>query len=574
MEFEQTIVKMIQKKIKEIYGKSIELNLEFPPKIELGDLAINCFAIGRQVGKQPNEIASELVDELKNEPMLENVSATGPYVNLKIKSEYLFGGVINEVRPKPDQKECVMVEYLQPNTNKPLHLGHVRNGCLGMAISNILKANNYKVIKANLINDRGIHISKSMLAWQKWGNDETPESSGLKGDHFVGKWYIRYSQEVEAHPELEDEARELLQKWEANDKDVIELWKKMNSWVLAGFAITNADFGFVFDVEYFESNTYKEGKKIIEEGIEKKIFYKDSDGNIVVDLPTEEFGLDQNGQKKKVTLQRSDGTSLYMTQDLGTAKLKFGQYKLDKSIYIVGSEQEYHFKCLFSILKRLGYEWADKCYHLSYGMVYLPEGKMKSREGKVVDADDLLSQMTHLAEQEISSRDEKNSISKEEIEKRAAKIALAAIKFYLLKTNPKNDIYFDPKESIALEGATGPYCQYAYARAGKILEKAGDVQGDQADFSVLGNPEERILAQRLMNLNSQLEQAAKDYNPSKLAVAVYDLAAGFNQFYQKHQVINIEEEKIKITRIALVKATKEALSRGLLLLGIEPLPEM
>lgn len=567
----EKLTQKINQLISKVFGEKVEVSIEFPPKIELGDLTINCFGLARDLHKNPQEIAKEIGESIGEMPEIEKAEATGAYLNLTLKNAALFELIANP--EKGETKEKVMVEYLQPNTNKPLHLGHVRNGCLGMAMSNILAANDHEVIKANLINDRGIHICKSMLAWLKWGEGDTPQSTGMKGDHFVGMWYVKFALESENDPNLENEARELLQKWEANDEKTLEVWKKMNGWVIKGFGETNKNFGFKFDHEYFESETYKVGKEIIQEGLKKGIFYKDKDGAVVVDLPKEEFGLDKDNKTKKVTLQRADGTSLYMTQDLGTAKLKFDEFKIDRSIYVVGSEQEYHFKCLFAILEMLGYPFAKNCYHLSYGMVYLPDGKMKSREGKVVDADELLTEMEKLAAEEIAKRLGETKLDKEEIEKRAHVIGLGAIKFYLLKTSARNDIYFNPEESISFDGFTGPYCQYAYARATKILTKSG-CDWKTADLAVLGNDEERLIAQKMIILSLQTKTAADEKNPMKVAVAVYDLAVAFNQFYQKHPVLNAEDEKVKIARLSLVDATRKAIKEGLGLLGIDVLEEM
>jgi arginyl-tRNA synthetase len=471
----------------------------------------------------------------------------------------------------------VMVEYLSPNTNKPLHLGHMRNGSLGMALSNILKASNFEVIRANLVNDRGVHICKSMLAWLRWGGEETPESTGLKGDHFVGKWYVRYAIEADKDPHLDEEVQEMLQKWEAGDPETIKLWEKMNKWVYDGFAETYQNLGLQFDVFFYESETYKSGKDIITEGISKKVFYQDVKGNVVFDLPEEKFGLNKGGQPKKVTALRSDGTSVYITQDIGTSVLKMNDYDLSRSIYVVGSEQIHHFQCLFEILKKLGYDWAGGLFHLSYGMVYLPEGKMKSREGKVVDADNLIGEVKQLAVEEIRKRyaDDKH-ISEEDIEERAGKVAVGAIKFYLLRVSTSQDIHFDPKESLSFEGFTGPYCQYAYARICGILRNAKKKAENftQADFSLLGNPEELLLLQKMIQFPFEVEKAANEYSPIKVLSQTYEVAKAFNQFYNAHSVLQAEDEKLVVARLELIKATAVVIKNGLELLGIEVMEKM
>jgi arginyl-tRNA synthetase len=464
------ILNQTEEAVKKVFGEKPEiLHLGFPPEVNLGDFSVECFPFAKQFKKSPTEIAKLLVDEIPSGTIIQKAEAVGPYLNFKVLNAVLFGDVCAEITAKGDafgnssigHEQRVMVEYLSPNTNKPLHLGHIRNGALGMSVSNLLEATGHTVIKANLVNDRGVHICKSMLAWQKWANGATPKSEGVKGDHFVGQWYVRYAQEAEKKVHLEEEIQEMLQKWEFGDSETIELWKTMNSWVYDGFAETYQKLGLEFDTFYYESDTYKLGRDIIEEGLAKKVFYQDDRGAIIFDLPEAEFGRDKQGQLKKVTVLRADGTSVYMTQDIGTALLKVTEHKLDRSIYVVGSEQNHHFQCLFKILESLGYPWAKGCYHLSYGMVYLPEGKMKSREGKIVDADDLIEEMQELATEEIRKRDPENNLSEKEIKNRAAKIGVGAIKFYLLRVRPSQDIHFDPEESISFEGFTGPYCQYA-----------------------------------------------------------------------------------------------------------------
>lgn len=562
-----------------------ELCLTFPPNIELGDFTVECFPLSKQMRQSPAQIAQSIVAKISTDDLIQEVKPVGPYLNFKILPRALFGDVCTEIISQDqtfgnsslDQGKRVMVEYLSPNTNKPLHLGHLRNGALGMAIANLFEASGHKVIKATLINDRGVHICKSMLAWQKWAQGATPESTGNKGDHFVGRWYVRYAQESDQDPHLEDEIQAMLQKWEACDKKTIELWKTMNDWVYAGFDETYKNFGLKFDIFYYESKTYRLGKDIAAEGIKKKVFYYDDRGAIVFDLP-QDFGRDKDGGFRKVTVLRADGTSVYITQDLGTAVLKANEHQLDCSIYVVGREQEHHFKCLFKIMESLGYLWANGLYHLSYGMVYLPEGKMKSREGKVVDADDLIAEMTALAAEEIKKRDPENKLSEIEVQKRAAKIGVGAIKFYLLRVSPKQDIHFDPKESISFDGTTGPYCQYAYARCSGILRNVKEakiaVNADDIDFAILGNIEERLLIKKLLQFPDVIKSASMQFNPGHLAIHLHETAQVFNQFYHQHSVLAAEKQNLIKARLALVQAAAIVLKKGLNLLGIEALDEM
>lgn len=618
-----------------------------PPQVEMGDFTIECFPLAKSLKQAPPQIATALAAAISADEIIDSVVAVGPYVNFKIKNDVLFGGVVGEILLEQwDDKSAekngmikataksasapaksarrVMVEYLSPNTNKPLHLGHLRNGALGMSLSNIFHSIGDNVIKTSIINDRGIHVCKSMLAWKKWGNGETPESTKEKGDHFVGRWYVRFAQEEKNNPALIDEVQDMLRQWEQGDAQVLALWKQMRQWVLDGFNQTNELLGFRFDIDYFESDVYEQGKDIVERGLAKGVFRNNEKGNAVFDLPVEEFGKDEDGQQRVVTVLRPDGTSLYTTQDLGLAVKRMAEYHLNKLIYVVGSEQTYHFKTLFAMLAALGYEWADKLYHLSYGMVYLPEGKMKSREGTVVDADALVATMRDMARGEIKARDGANELSAseikarlevpkgnnsaddgpdsggpslpvEEIERRSLAIGLAAIKFYLLRTKPGNDIYFDPKESISFEGFTGPYCQYSYARAKSIVRQAesefsGRAGGGRAqakseagryaraggvkpDFSQLGSNDERELLRNIATLPQAIQRAAEDHNPSHLATHVFETAQSFNQFYGSSHVLKAEPA-IRAARLSLVQAAAARLRYGLELLGIEVLEEM
>ena len=581
----QTILNIISAAAERAYGQRPgPLEIGFPPNAGMGHFAVGCFPLAKQFRKSPAEIAGNIVSHIQVDGFITNVGAAGPYINLRISGEVLFGEVCNHIinldaaygTSSTRQGRRAMVEYLAPNTNKPLHLGHLRNGALGMAVANMYQATGHQVVKANLVNDRGVHICKSMLAWQRWGNGTTPESEGLKGDNFVGKYYVRYAQEAEKDENLETEIQQMLQQWEAGDPATIELWKKMNGWVYDGFAETYRRFGLEFDAYYYESDTYKLGKDIIQQGLEKKAFALDQNGNTVFFLPEADFGRDKNGEPKRVTVLRADETALYITQDIGTAILKFNDHNLDDSIYVVGSEQEYHFKCLFAMLNALGYGWAKNCYHLSYGMVYLPEGKMKSREGKIVDADDLISEMVKLAKNEIHLRDPAGSLTEEDIQSRAEKIGVGAIKFYLLRVRPNQSINFDPAESISFDGFTGPYCQYAYARISGILAKAenGLIELKKPDFNRLGNAEEVLLLQKLIEFPTEVQSAVRDLNPSKLAVHIFDTAKSFNQFYNKHPVLQAEGQELVCARLELIKATATVLKNGLGWLGVEVLENM
>jgi arginyl-tRNA synthetase len=582
-DLEQKIIKRLEEAAENSLGEKPEnIRLIFPPEPKLGDFTFECFSLAKKLKKTPVEIASAISSEIKPDEIIAEINATGPYVNMKLDNGALFS-VVEKVNSQKDnfgnsligKDEKVMIEYLGPNTNKPLHLGHARNGSLGMALSNILEKTGHKVLKANLINDRGIHISKSMLAYQKWGEDSTPESMKMKGDHFVGHWYVCYNEELKNNPDLDNEIKEMLKKWESGDKETLELWKKMNNWVYEGWKETYEELGFEFDKVNYESETYKLGKEVVEKGLEKGIFEKSTDGSIIFNLTEKEFGLDKEGKPKKITLVRADGTSVYITQDIGTAVSRFEESDLTRLIYIVGSEQDYHFRCLFKILDSLGYPWAKNLYHLSYGMITLPEGKMKSREGKVVDADDLISEVRELASKEVRKRFEKEKISEEEITERAKKIGTGAIKFYFLRVNPKEEVEFNPKESVSFDGFTGPYCQYAYARIASILRKSGVDNFGEVDYSVLGNNlEERELIQKIIQFPEKIEKASLERNPSIIALYIFETAQLFNKFYQKHKVLNAETEELKNSRLSLIQAIQILLKVGLNLLGIETLGKM
>ena len=581
----KTLVEKISTAAQKIYDQAPDnLEIGFPPSTDLGHFAVACFPLAKQFRKSPADIARSLAANLAPDKVLLKAIATGPYVNLTVSSAVLFGDICAQIISNENSygesprglNKRVMVEYLSPNTNKPLHLGHLRNGALGMSVARLYEATGHRVVKANLINDRGVHICKSMLAWQNWGDGSTPASAGKKGDHFVGDWYVRFAREADKDPDLEKQVQQMLQRWEAGDPETVNLWKKMNSWVYDGFSRTYHDFGLEFDVFYYESDTYKLGKDVIQKGLEAGVFSTDAHGNTVFQLPAAEFGQEKNGDAKKVTVLRPDGTSLYISQDIATSILKKEEHHLDFSIWVVGSEQEYHFKCLFQILADLGYDWAKDCYHLSYGMVYLPEGKMKSREGKIVDADDLIAEIKNLAAAEIRQRDPEKTLSDGEVKRRAEIIGIGAVKYYLLRVRPTQSINFDPAESISFDGFTGPYCQYAYARICGILEKAASagVNPENADFALLGNTEELQLLQKLMEFPAEVEGAARELNPSRIAVHVFNTAKAFNQLYNKHQVIQAGDEQLAGARLALIRATAVVLKKGLDLLGIEVLENM
>ncbi len=488
---------------------------------------------------------------------IERTEIVDNFLNIFIKKPILFQSIISETsRSKKRNGEKVVIEYLGPNTNKPLHLGHIRNGAIGTSMANIFEELGYEVSRVNMVNDKGIHICKSMLAYQKWGKKQTPESMEMKGDHFVGYWYVVYSQKET--PELKKEVQEMLQKWEKGDKKIIELWQKMNNWFYQGIKKTYERFNFNFDKEYFESNTYKLGKEIVEKGLKEKLFYRGKEGDVLFDLPEKQFGVDKDGVKRKVTLLREDGTSVYLTQDIGTAVLRKKDYDFDRLIYVVCLEQKYHFRCLFFVLKALGYSWAEECFHLSYGMVFLPEGKMKSREGKIVDADNLIEELQTLIEK-------KYGVEK----KKALKIALSAVNFNLLSIQSNQEIHFNPEKSIALEGKTGPYCQYSLVRALSILEKKEPV--DKLDFSQLKEEKEIVLIRQLGLFPEILERAKRDYDPGLMAKYIYELAKIFNQFYAECPVLKSRNFR---ERIQLTEAFANVMKKGLSILNIPLLEKM
>lgn len=542
------------------------MRLETPPDPEMGDLAFPCFPLAKIFKLAPPKIAERMAARMVPSAEIERVLPQGGYLNLFYNKTKFIEMVLREIYEKKESygnTDCwngqtILIEYSSPNTNKPLHLGHLRNNVLGMAAANLMEGLGCRVVKANLVNDRGVHICKSMLAYQRWGGGETPESSGMKGDHLVGKYYVLFETKLKEDPGLDEEVQALLQKWEAGDKETVSLWKKMNDWVYLGFKKTYSRMGTAFDQWYFESETYSLGKQIVQEGLEKGVFYKRPDGAVEVDLTGQGFD-------KKVLL-RPNGTAVYMTQDLGTAKRKYEDYAFSRSIYVVAHEQDYHFNVLFKILELLGFEWARVCVHLSYGMVDLPEGKMKSREGKVVDADDLLDELKAMAKAAIIER--RGDFEEEELENRSEEIGQGALKFFLLKVNPRNNIQFNPKEAIAFEGATGPYIQYSHARIQSIIRKAGKVSLDSPDLSPLGNKEEFSLAKQLYNFPFEMQKAAEEYNPSRVCEAALQIARELSKFYKEHQVLRAEREESRAARLFLIHCTALVLKKALTLLGV------
>ncbi len=563
-EFKKDAVKIASKTVPNISDSMIEI----PKDTALGDLALPCFLFSKELKKSPNEIAKLIADNSQPSDLIDKIIATGPYVNFFIKKAKFAERILTEVaklkqiygKSLMGKGKTIVVEFSQPNTNKPQHVGHVRNDVLGAAISAVLDFSSYKAIKANIINDRGIHICKSMLAYQKWGENREPDK---KPDHFVGDFYVLFNNNAKENPEIEEEAYEMLRLWEAGDKDIRALWKKMNNWVLKGFDETYDRLGTKFDVIQYESELYEKGRKIVEEGFEKGLLKKNAEGAIYAEL--EDLGVPD-----KVVL-RADGTAIYVTQDIYLAKLRYEQYNFDRAIYVVGSEQNLYFRQLFAIMKRLGFEFSDRLYHKSYGMVNLPEGKMKSREGTVVDADDIITEMFTLAREEIMAR--YSDLTENEVNKRANAIGIGAIKFFMLKQDSVKDILFDPKESISFEGETGPYVQYSYARICSILKKYGKPVSESADFSLLSTAQEQNLVKTLSEFDIHVEDAAKNLDPSKVAHYLIKLSQAFNEFYHACPVLT-EEQELKKARILLIYCVRQVLANGLNLLGIEMLEEM
>ncbi len=589
MKIEEQLLQSAKEAIKALYGADVEdnlLQLQKTKKEFEGNLTLVVFPLLRTSKKKPEETAGEI-----GAWMAEHCDAIASYnvvkgfLNLVI-SQKAWLGLLNDIDSDPhfgekkatDRSPLVMIEYSSPNTNKPLHLGHVRNNLLGWSLAQIMEANGNRVVKTNIVNDRGIHICKSMLAWQKWGNGETPESSGKKGDHLIGDYYVafdkHYREEVkelvgkgmdeeQAKQEapLIKEAHEMLVKWEQNDPEVRALWKKMNDWVYAGFDETYKALGVGFDKIYYESQTYLKGKAKVEEGLKKGLFERHEDNSVWADLTNE--GLDQK------LLLRSDGTSVYMTQDIGTAEMRYEDYPIDKMIYVVGNEQNYHFQVLSILLDRLGFKWGKELVHFSYGMVELPNGKMKSREGTVVDADDLIAAMIEDARRTSDELGKFDDMSEEERQEIARIVGLGALKYFILKVDARKNMLFNPEESIDFNGNTGPFIQYTHARIRSILRKA---QASPNPLQVEGaclNGKEIELVQKMNDYAAVVEQAGKDYSPSGIANYCYELTKEFNQWYHDYSILGAEDEATRDLRLVIARNVAKIIKNGMALLGIE-----
>ncbi len=586
MTIENIIVQQIQKAVSALYQTEIgsdSIVIQETRKEFEGQVTAVTFPFTRFSKKTPEQTGTEIGEYLKdNVKEVEDFNVIKGFLNLSIADSYWVDELLNTIHSSsfgqfPSKGQKVMVEYSSPNTNKPLHLGHVRNNLLGYSVAQILSANGYEVIKVNLVNDRGIHICKSMLAWQLFGNGETPESSQLKGDHLVGKYYVifdkEYKKQIEAlinEGQTEDEAKknapiikeaqEMLLKWEAGDKKVIELWSMMNDWVYSGFELTYKMLGVDFKKYYYESDTYLLGKDTIQEGLEKGVFFKKDDGSVWIDLT--EDGLDQ-----KLVL-RADGTSVYITQDLGTAQLKYDDFKMNKSIYVVGNEQDYHFKVLFLILQKLGQTWAKGLFHLSYGMVDLPSGKMKSREGTVVDADELMDEMILTAQERTEELGKVEGFTEQEKKDLYNMIGLGALKFFLLKVEPKKRLLFDPNESIDFQGHTGPFIQYTHARIRSVMAKAEYKNKISSKYSNALTALEKDLIVNLAKYPDVIAASAKEYSPAHIANYVFESAKLFNKFYHEESILKAEDPDVRNFRLDLSAATASTINKGMKLLGI------
>lgn len=592
MKIEDKLVTSVISGLKALYRQDVpaaQVQLQKTKKEFEGHLTLVVFPFLKMSKKGPEQTAQEIGEYLKaNEPAVAAFNVIKGFLNLTVASATWIE-LLNEIHADAqygivsadENAPLVMIEYSSPNTNKPLHLGHVRNNLLGNALANIVMANGNKVVKTNIVNDRGIHICKSMLAWQKYGKGETPESSGKKGDHLVGDYYVAFDkhykaevaelmekgmskEEAEAASPLMNEAREMLVKWEAGDPEVRALWQMMNNWVYTGFDETYRKMGVGFDKIYYESNTYLEGKEKVMEGLEKGFFFKKEDGSVWADLTAE--GLDHK------LLLRGDGTSVYMTQDIGTAKLRFADYPIDKMIYVVGNEQNYHFQVLSILLDKLGFEWGKSLVHFSYGMVELPEGKMKSREGTVVDADDLMAEMIATAKETSQELGKLDGLTQEEADDIARIVGLGALKYFILKVDARKNMTFNPKESIDFNGNTGPFIQYTYARIRSVLRKAaeaGIVIPEVLPANIELSEKEEGLIQMVADFAAVVRQAGEDYSPSGIANYVYDLVKEYNQFYHDFSILREENEDVKLFRIALSANIAKVVRLGMGLLGIE-----
>ncbi|MGN7706206.1 arginine--tRNA ligase [Chryseobacterium sp. D764] len=559
--------------------KDIKLEVQENKTEFEGDFTIVTFPLVKQLKKNPESIGVELGEALTEQTeIFESFNVVKGFLNVKVKNQLFvdnFRSVSKNFSVIEKKNATVMVEYSSPNTNKPLHLGHIRNNLLGFSVAQILKEAGYDVIKTQIINDRGIHICKSMLAWEKFGNGETPATTNTKGDKFVGNYYVEFDknykkeiaelveqgageEQAKKDAPVMKEAQKMLLDWENGDATVRALWEEMNSWVYKGFNETYKRLGVDFDQVQYESNTYILGKDLIQAGLDKGVLYQKEDGSVWCDLTDE--GLDQK------LLLRSDGTSVYMTQDLGTAVERFKQNNIQKLIYTVGNEQDYHFQVLFKILKKLGYEWADQLFHLSYGMVELPEGKMKSREGTVVDADDLMQEMYETAKSKAQELGKLETLSEEDKEISYETVGLGALKYFMLKVDPKKKMLFNPAESIDFNGNTGPFIQYTYARIQSLLSKAGTLQTETADIEL--NQSEKELIMQLTNFKTVVAKSAETLSPALVANYVYDLVKAYNSFYQNNPILNQEDENVKQFRLNISDITAKTIKKSLELLGI------
>lgn len=583
MNLKKQVIEIVSNSVQTIYGITPErLEIQNTRKEFDGDYTLVVFPLIQLLKKKPEDIGNEIGEFLKTNHKIKDFNVVKGFLNLSFENQFLLDGIIENAEnktfgftPETDDSASVMVEYSSPNTNKPIHLGHIRNNLLGYSVSQILKAAGNKVQKIQIINDRGIHICKSMLAWEKFGNGETPASSGMKGDHLVGKYYVEFDKhyrveikdlvekgqsedEAKKNAPLFLEAQEMLREWEAGDEKVRSLWETMNGWVYDGFGKTYKRLGVDFDHYQYESNTYLLGKDLIQKGMDQGVFYPKEDGSVWIDLT--EDGLDE-----KLVL-RSDGTSVYITQDFGTAVERFETFDLDKLIYVVGNEQDYHFKVLFLILKKLGYDWAQTLEHLSYGMVDLPEGKMKSREGTVVDADEIMEEMHQTAKEISMELGKLEDYSDEEKEKLYEIIGMGALKYFILKVDPKKRILFDPKESVDFNGNTGPFIQYAFARIQSILRKEKPTYFDLTSIEL--NEAEKEIIRHLNNYEETIQKAATELSPALVTNYTYDLVKHFNHFYQNHSILKAEEENVKNFRLYLALWTSNVIASSFNLLGI------
>ena len=581
---EEFITSVVARATEELYGVSDNLQIQKTRKEFEGDYTVVVFPLLRASKKSPEATATELGEKITSTtPEIKSFNVIKGFLNLVVDSSFWsarFSEIIateNFGMAEPSGR-TIMIEYSSPNTNKPLHLGHIRNNLLGYSVATILKANGHNVIKVNLVNDRGIHICKSMLAWQLYGGGETPQSSGMKGDHLVGKYYVEFDKHYKAEvKELvaggmsEDEAKkkapimlqaqEMLRKWEAKDPEVYSLWETMNGWVYEGFDVTYKALGVDFDKVYYESQTYLLGKSLVEDGLQKGVFFRKEDNSVWIDLEAD--GLDQK------LLLRGDGTSVYMTQDLGTALSRFEENSLDDMIYVVGNEQNYHFQVLKLVLKKLGYEWSDNIFHLSYGMVELPEGKMKSREGTVVDADDLIADMVGTAREMSQELGKLDGVSEEEAAAICEMVGLGALKYFILKVDPKKTMLFDPRESIDFNGNTGPFIQYTHARIRSILRKAEESGVTTAGYDKAELlPEEIELIKALSEYPATVRVAGQQFAPSVIAAYAYDLAKQFNGYYHDHSILKEEREEVRALRLMLASEVARVIRSAMALLGI------